>query len=370
MKGDQRPTILGLSIAFPIVSILAVLLRIKARRIKRAKLGGDDYTILIALVLTIGVTINVLLDSVLGDLGWHTQFTSKGAPLDTSAHRAHGKAAFALQILVWPCVGLQKISVLLFYKRIFVSRRFQIIVWCFIGFCVAWTTAFMFAVTFSCTPPRFHWEPKVKFHCINQIRLYTTALATDVVTDGLILLLPVYNVWKLQMRTPQKIVVTGLFLLGGFTTVTGIIRLHFLQYAYASLKQPTFNDVTYNYAPAFYWSIIETNAGILSACLPTLRPIFKDYPTSVSFTRLIKSFTGSFRSAISSHKEVRLNSLEHSMEKGLTDSDRQVLDMHQNRAYAIYDDSHSPPRSPTNIHYKSTYSVSGYPDLNRSSDDN
>ena len=46
------------------------------------------------------------------------------------------------------------------------------------------------------------------------------------------------------MRTPQKVIVIGLFLLGGFTTITGIIRLHFLTYAYASLKHPLYNDVT------------------------------------------------------------------------------------------------------------------------------
>ena len=50
MEGDQRPTILGLSIAFPILSILAVLLRFKARTITRAKLGADDWTIAAALV--------------------------------------------------------------------------------------------------------------------------------------------------------------------------------------------------------------------------------------------------------------------------------------------------------------------------------
>ena len=50
MQGDQRPTILGLSIAFPFVSIIAVLLRFEARRIKRVKLEGDDWTILVALV--------------------------------------------------------------------------------------------------------------------------------------------------------------------------------------------------------------------------------------------------------------------------------------------------------------------------------
>ncbi|KAL8743695.1 MAG: hypothetical protein Q9190_003982 [Brigantiaea leucoxantha] len=40
--------------------------------------------------------------------------------------------------------------------------------------------------------------------------------------------------------------------------------------------------------------------------------------------------------------------------------------MHQNNAYTMYDDSYSPPPSLTNIHYKSTYLVSGYPLPNRS----
>ena len=74
---------------------------------------------------------------------------------------------------------------------------------------------------------------------------------------GLILVLPVYNVWKLQMRTPQKAVVIGLFLLGGFTTITGIIRLHFLAYAYASLKHPLYNDVTCKWLSRVSFSILS-----------------------------------------------------------------------------------------------------------------
>lgn len=58
----------------------------------------------------------------------------------------------------------------------------------------------------------------------------------------MILLLPIYNVWKLHMRTHHKIAVIAMFLLGGFTTVTGIIRLHFLTYAFSSLRHPLFND--------------------------------------------------------------------------------------------------------------------------------
>jgi len=46
IKGDQRPTILALSIVFPILSILSVIFRFEARRVKRVYLGADDWTIL------------------------------------------------------------------------------------------------------------------------------------------------------------------------------------------------------------------------------------------------------------------------------------------------------------------------------------
>ena len=48
IEGDQIPTILALSIAFPTISVLAVILRFEARRVKRVYLGADDWTILAA----------------------------------------------------------------------------------------------------------------------------------------------------------------------------------------------------------------------------------------------------------------------------------------------------------------------------------
>ena len=66
----------------------------------------------------------------------------------------------------------------------------------------------------------------------------------DIHPEGLILMLPMYNVWKLQMPTHRKVAVISIFLLGGLVTVTGIIRLHFLTLTYASLEYPLFNDIS------------------------------------------------------------------------------------------------------------------------------
>ena len=177
------------------------------------------------------------------------------------------------------------------------------------------------------------------------------------------------------MRTRHKVAVIGIFFLGCFTTVTGIIRLHFLSYAYASLKEPLFNDVDCtsfqkslhsrhfyspltlnkdNYAPAFYWSIIETNTGIVSACLPTLRPLFAAYPVVSSVSKFFKSLSSGIRSTRDPSTDIRLNS----MEQGLTETQSKALNVHQNKAYAVYDESKPAHPGGTGIMYESTYSVS------------
>ncbi len=36
----------------------------------------------------------------------------------------------------------------------------------------------------SCMPIAFDWNPGLDGHCVDQISLFTAALATDVITDG------------------------------------------------------------------------------------------------------------------------------------------------------------------------------------------
>lgn len=193
------------------------------------------------------------------------------------------------------------------------------------------------------------------------------------------------------MRTRQKIAVIAIFLLGAFTTLTGIVRLHFLSYAYASLgneglsdsscqrqdphplhaKRADSNGDTDDFAPAFYWSMIETNAGVISACLPTLRPVVKAYPITVSFPNWVKAYpikssfsnlvkvaTSSFGFAARSSKTtIRLNSMEHSMEQGLNKSQSGSMDIDGSKAHAMYDSRQARPLSSTAIHNPSTITV-------------
>lgn len=91
---DLKGTFLGLGIAFPLLSITCVILRFEARRINRNKIEADDWMSIAALVrgilmtyvmntwlirkkiFTIGATVNILIDSQLGNLGGHEDPTN------------------------------------------------------------------------------------------------------------------------------------------------------------------------------------------------------------------------------------------------------------------------------------------------------
>ena len=50
MMADRRPAVIIVPIFMALIASSAVVLRFWARRIKRASIGPDDYTIVIALV--------------------------------------------------------------------------------------------------------------------------------------------------------------------------------------------------------------------------------------------------------------------------------------------------------------------------------
>ncbi|KUI72793.1 hypothetical protein VM1G_08431 [Cytospora mali] len=318
MLEGQQPTIWGLSIAFLVIAIVAVVLRFYARRIKSQKLGPDDWTVLVALILSIGVTVNLLIMTQMGGLGTHQQYNADGSIKNPKAFLVFEKTIFAFEVLTWPTVGVTKISVVLLYQRIFATPRFRNLCWVMIAINCAWTITFTLALTFSCLPVYANWDDSIDSTCVDLKALFTTALATDVTTDFLVLFLPVYKIWQLQMSTARKVVIICMFLLGGLVSIVGIIRIHFLTQVYDALEvELQFADTTWIYSQVYYWQIIEVNVGVLSACLPTLRPVQDRFTRNLSFTHLRGSVRKLLSSSSQSHKvsDVRLDSMEEGLNR-------------------------------------------------------
>ena len=95
-----------------------------------------------------------------------------------------------------------------------------------------------------------------------------TILGTcNVLTDFIILALPIHPLWQLQRPFKEKIEIMAMFLLGGFVCFASIYRAIVVHQL--SRYDPCWSD-----DPVIWWTVIELSTAIISACLPTLRPIF------------------------------------------------------------------------------------------------
>ena len=66
----------------------------------------------------------------------------------------------------------------------------------------------------QCVPVQAAWNPEVHGKCISIYELYIGQAIPNVVTDVVILLLPLQPLWKLRIRKFQRVLLIGVFVLG------------------------------------------------------------------------------------------------------------------------------------------------------------
>ena len=111
-------------------------------------------------------------------------------------------------------VSLIKVSILLFYRSIFTTRTFRMVVNIFGLIIFLWTVAFFFASLFQAWPISQNWVSTPNGKMVDEFRLYLVLACTELILDVAILTLPWFVIWKLQMKASRKWQVLGMFMLG------------------------------------------------------------------------------------------------------------------------------------------------------------
>lgn len=110
---------------------------------------------------------------------------------------------------------ITKLSILLFLKRIFTVRSMQYACYGLMIFLAMWYIAFQTTAIFQCTPIRHDWQREsTDGTCIDFVPFVITLATTNLATDVALLILPVHEISKLQMRTMQKIGLSCTFAIG------------------------------------------------------------------------------------------------------------------------------------------------------------
>lgn len=106
-----------------------------------------------------------------------------------------------------------KLSQLCFYHRAF-SLHLKIWIYIVGAICVAWALIFTFVFIFLCDPVHQQWTIDRVGSCMDQILVLKCIIMTNVITDLLIFVLPIYTVLNLQMRRTEKLAVISCLVLG------------------------------------------------------------------------------------------------------------------------------------------------------------
>jgi len=130
---------------------------------------------------------------------------------------------------------------------------------------------------FQCRDIAF-WRDPSNRHCLDETRLLSSIGIFSLITDFLILAIPISVLPKLGLRPREKILLAFLFALGTFTCIATIFRLTTIKTLSKS------RDWTFNATQTAIWSIVEVHTGIICACAPHLKALaYKLLPKTRDF---------------------------------------------------------------------------------------
>lgn len=183
-------------------------------------------------------------------------------------------------------------------------------------FILLWALAVILGGFLLCQPFAFTWDQSIPGgHCGNQVLSYQITGALNLVTDLMVLTMPMPYLWKLEMRVSQKVPLMAVFAVGLLYVSPTLYLFHVPRINTSSVCIATimrlvslslldFTDLTDNITEAMIWGTIEPALGVTLACIPFMKPIFP-------FSRSMANYTQSGRTESSRGKVFSKKGFRH-----------------------------------------------------------
>ena len=124
------------------------------------------------------------------------------------------KLTVAYALIYTACITIVKLSILCFYLRVFPSSKLRIATQIVIGLVSLWGLGSLIMFFFVCRPFQATWNPLAEDSCADRISTFLAVGAYNIVSDIVILALPLRTMWTLNTRSQMKVALTVLFLTG------------------------------------------------------------------------------------------------------------------------------------------------------------
>ncbi|KAJ5711332.1 hypothetical protein N7488_005488 [Penicillium malachiteum] len=264
LKSKEGRDIVIVILVFGWVAILSTVLRVISRKMRKVGLGLDDYLMVLATCMVVVSTTVVIMTVTKGGVGLHALDPVAWVDIEFVL-----KMIIVCQALYGVGLALVKTSMMILYYKLFGTKKSMRLAIYTTGAIVwAWALSIVLESFLLCHPIRYNWDPTIPGGgCGNRNAAFVVAGVLNMLTDFMVMSLPIPYIIKLQLPIGRKVGLIIAFSLGLFVIAVSMVRV-------VSLLRINFNDVTYTLPSPLMWSIVEEQLAIVAGNLPLLRRIF------------------------------------------------------------------------------------------------
>ena len=218
------------------------------------KLELDDWTILATLVVGTACTAATIGGTIKHGLG-KDLWTLEPKEITTMLLYFDVVAS-----LYFSSLTLLKLSIILFYIKIFPSEGAQRLLKGTAAFTLVWGITYVIIAIFQCHPISYFWNKWDGLHkgtCLNINVITSSNAGISIVLDFWSLGIPLWQLRGLRMHWKKKISVALMFGVGTFVTIVSILRLQALVHFAKS------TNVSWEFYDVSMWSTIELGVGVM-----------------------------------------------------------------------------------------------------------
>ena len=198
-----------------------------------------------------------------------------------------GKILFTIEQTYFLAVLFAKLAILAMYIRIFTSKPALYTSYVMAGILIAAWLGSAISGLVQCRPLwcAFDKSRPQECTCINILAFFRYISLPNIVTDSIMLVLPLPTIWRLKLTGSQKLGLTGAFLMGSLWVLLFIASCSsndLVRGLVAScvrfaifFEQDALADATWKTAYLSVWTVTEPGTYLIAACLPVLRPLVR-----------------------------------------------------------------------------------------------
>ncbi|TDZ27012.1 hypothetical protein Cob_v000173 [Colletotrichum orbiculare MAFF 240422] len=241
--------------------------RVAVKVLRFSQWGLDDVLMMVAYVFLVSfvVLVQYMIPQGLGLDIW---------VLNENQITAFLRLLLTVQTHYIFVLAIIKASILCFFLRIFPDHKFRVVVWFTLAYDLLVGFIFIVCSFVQRQPTWLIWEgwrdkePRGVVLDLNEMGLVHGGM--NIALDVWMLVLPLTQLYKLNLKLKKKLGIMAMFGVGIFLTIVSIVRVRSLIYFATS------SNATADARGTIIWSCIELCTGVIVSCMPNARQIARE----------------------------------------------------------------------------------------------